>query len=212
MSVCNNGHGVSLISTSYLQHPDCFSVTSNVLQPKDLQIRPSVELPLWLMTSPQGVIFAPAKHSAQKSPLLSQCQKSVCWKGKKEDKTQKMLAIFLSRWEASRLIGSPASLWRTHIHTLIHVLETVPSCKTVSVLLAVLLRSGGVKVEAVDGEKGPEGLPGTALTQLHVPFKAVALQQLANALLTSKKVSTSTAAAAGAVIGWVVQGDMCWRS
>lgn len=61
-----------------------------------------------------------------------------------------------------------------------------------------------MKVDAVDGKIGPEGLPGRALTQLHVPFKAVALQQLANAFLTSKKVSTSTAAAA-AVIGRVVQ-------
>ena len=85
------------------------------------------------------------------------------------------------------------------------MLGTGTSCKTINVL-AVLLRSEGVKVKAVDGEKGSEGLPGTAATQLHVPFKAVALQQLANALLVSKKVSTSTAAAAAAaaVIGGVV--------
>ena len=86
---------------------------------------------------------------------------------------------------------------------MVHLLGIVSSFKTVSVLLAVLLCSGGMKVDAVDGKIGPEGLPGRALTQLHVPFKAVALQQLANAFLTSKKVNTSTAAAA--VVRRVVQ-------
>lgn len=112
--------------------------------------------------------------------------------------------------------GSLASTWTSQIYAMV-LLEVTLSCKAVGVLLAVLLFSGGMKVGAFGGKKGSEGAPGRAQTQLHVPFKAVALQQLANALLTCKKVSTSTAAAAAAaatgsvaaVIGSVGEGCMC---
>ena len=50
---------------------------------------------------------------------------------------------------------------------------------------------GGLNIEAAAEEKCSEGTPGVAFTHLHVPFGAVALQQLANAIMASKKVTTS---------------------
>ena len=55
-----------------------------------------------------------------------------------------------------------------------------------------------MKVDAAKEEKCWEGPARGAFTHLHVPFRAITLQQLANAILTSKKVSRITAAVAAA--------------
>ena len=65
--------------------------------------------------------------------------------------------------------------------------------RTVSSLVAVLRLSGGGKFDAVQEETCSSGHQGAAYKHLHVPFRAVALQQLANAILISKKVSTFAA-------------------
>ena len=63
--------------------------------------------------------------------------------------------------------------------------------------MAVLRLSGGTKFDVVK-EESSAGPPGRACTHLHVPFRAVALQQLANAILMSKKVSILAAVPAAA--------------
>ena len=73
-------------------------------------------------------------------------------------------------------------------------MKVFPCCKTAVHSSFAGWFSAAVNADAVEVVKGSKGPSGGALTHPNVPFKAVALQQLANAVLASRKVCTLTAA------------------